>query len=108
MAKDVVITLYLDGTYRYTQSISLEAEEVIQVEMPIGSMKEGKHELKATARSNEEYSGQNGILLENNEKVITVTKNDGGGDNWLRMIGIILVIVAVVFLFATLMLRRRD
>ncbi len=108
MAEDVVITLYLDGTYRYSQSVSLEAEERIIVEIPIGSMEEGKHQLKATARSNDEYSGQNGIFLDNNEKVITVTKKDEAGDNWLRIMGIILIVVAVVFLFATLMLRRRD
>lgn len=107
-ANDVKITLYVDGTYRFSQKVSLKKGVETDLEMPIGDLEEGDHEILVSVRSNDEYSGMNGILLENNEMVLSVSEEGESGDNWLRILAIALALVAVILIIVTLLLRRRD
>jgi hypothetical protein len=108
-ANDVRLTLYLDGSYRFSRKLSLEdVGEEVTVEMPIGKLDEGTYELSVTAASNDEYSGMNGILLQNNEFTIEIKEEGDTGDNSLQIAAIVLAVVAALLLIVTLLLRRRD
>jgi hypothetical protein len=107
-ANDVKITLYVDGTYRFSQKVSLDRGVETEVEMPVGNMEEGEHEILVSVRSNDEYSGMNGILLENNHMVLSVSEEGESGDNRLQILAFALAFVAVILIIATLLLRRRD
>jgi hypothetical protein len=107
-AHDVKVSIYLDGSFRFSQRVALQAGKSVEMDMPIGSVKEGKHEITATVTTNYEYSGLNGIYLENNSLTINVEIEGDDDDNSLRLFALALIVVAVLLLIVTLVLRRRD
>ncbi len=107
-AKNVAVTIYLDGTYRFSQKTNIVPGENITIILPVGKMEPGQHDLKCSIRSSDEYTGMNGILQDNNELTISVEKGEDTDDNELQIIAAIILIIAVVLIIMVLVLRRRS
>lgn len=107
-AEDVVVTVYLDGSYRFSQRLSLTEGENVTVELPLGDIEDGDHELKAVISSKDEYTGMNGILQNNNIQEMSIEIEDDKGDDRLQLFPIILLLVAVLFIILVILLRRKD
>ena len=105
---DVTVTVYLDGSYRISKRISLSEGENLTMELPIGDIEKGNHELKAVISSNDEYNGMNGILQNNNEMTIEIEIDDEENNNGLQLLSIVLLVVAIFFIIMVVLLKRRD
>jgi len=107
-AREVTITVYLDGSYRFSKRISLSEGENVTMELPLGDVEAGKHELKAVISSNDEYTGMNGMLQNNNEMIIEIDTNEDDKDGGLQVVPIILLIVAILFIILVILFKRKD
>ena len=106
-AKEVVVTIYLDGSYRFNRKENLATGEEKVLRLPVGNMDAGTHILKCEVSSRDEYSGNNRALMENNILEITIEKEEDRGAD-LEVLGILVVAAALLSIGLVLLLRRKD
>ena len=107
-ANQVTVTVYLDGTYRFSQKTNLVPGEDVTITLPVGKVDIGQHDLKCSVRSTDEYTGMNGILQGNNDLTIMVEKEADTDNDDLQIVAAIILIVAVALIVTTLLFRRRS
>ena len=103
---EVVVSIYLDGSYRSSLRMPMTAGEIRTIRIPIDDVEDGQI-LRAEASSRDEYKGTNGVLQNNNaaETGIDLEKDDGMGDLALFLLLLSLSMLSIVLF---LLLRRKD
>jgi hypothetical protein len=76
--------------------------------LPVGKIEEGDHLLQCRISSDDEYSGMNGILQNNNRMTIDLEVEEEEDDGRLQMIAIFILVVAFLISTSIFLFRRRN
>lgn len=107
-AKGVVVTVYIDGTYRFNQKANLVPGNTTELVMPIGKIDVGDHELSCVISSDDEYFTTGSTIRDNNHMSVIVEKKADNNDRSMDFLVIMILTIAVVMIIVTLVFRRSD
>jgi hypothetical protein len=107
-AGEVQVDVFVDGKVQEPARIMIGEGEEKTVIVDLDNIRQGKHELQAVVSSNNEYSGTNGYLQDNNGKTVEIEVEDDEDRGLISIILLALIFVFISFLIGITMLQRQD
>jgi hypothetical protein len=107
-AKEMTVQLTIDGKLKPSFRTNINESEEKTVSFKLTDVEPGEHEVEVYVRSNDEYSGMDGYLLENNgmNVGIDVPMEEREANTYIFIWG--MVILTVVTLVVIIMLQKKD
>ncbi|MFW3145363.1 MAG: hypothetical protein ACMUIE_00950 [Thermoplasmatota archaeon] len=103
-AKDIEVTLYVDGIEWSTYRTELEAGETIDVAIPLPNLRPGSYHIEVWANSRDEFKGAGGIYIQNNYAEGGLDLNEEKDKKEIKDSGATLVLLLVLTFISFLML----
>ncbi|MEA3558662.1 MAG: right-handed parallel beta-helix repeat-containing protein [Candidatus Thermoplasmatota archaeon] len=109
-AKEVTVTLLVDGVEWNTYRTTLSAGETRIVEIQHPDLGTGDHDFSASVSSQDEYKGEMKAYLENNEASFkgTIHEHESMAEGGVLLIIACLSILSILFLIVPILLKRQD